>query len=452
MDILDEIDFPPMLRVRQKFNPSRLQDVEGSLLAQIRNLGPQLPLKPGQSVALACPSRGLADYSLIVKSVVSGLRELKLEPFIIPAMGSHGAATAKSQEKVLFDLGITESAVGAPIRSNLDVVALGETREGIPVNIDRLAYEADHIVPINRIKEHTAFEADIQSGLMKIMVIGLGKTEGAKRYHHAMGSYGYHAVIIAGARVVLQKSNILFGVGSIENAYHQVADVGVFRKDEIEDREREFLAKYKAIKASLPFKFAHVLMIEEVGKEIAGHSFDTKVVGRIGHYLGPDPEIPNIKRIMVSDLTDATKGNAAGVSTADVITRRLFDKIDYQATSINCIVSGRIEIAKTPLIMENDRDALTVCMMTVGLTPYAEQKIMRIKNTLYLDEVDVSQAYSEELEDRSDLEIIEPARHLVMDRDGYFTKLPPSSSFSRQGSVIAGLPRTRSQTASKRGL
>jgi len=422
MDILDKIDFPPMLRVRQKFNPIRLRDVEGSILAQIRALGQELPIQPGQSVALACPSRGLADYPLIIKSVVEGLRELKLKPFIIPAMGSHGAATVSGQEKVLYDLDITESTVGAPIRSNLEVVSVGKTREGIPVNIDRLAYEADHIVPINRIKEHTGFEADIQSGLMKIMVIGLGKTEGAQRYHHAMISYGYHAIIMAGARTVLQNCNILFGVGSIENAYHQVADVGVFKKEEIEDREREFLAKYREIKASLPFDFAHVLMIEEVGKEIAGHSFDTKVVGRIGSYLGPDPEKPIIKRIMVSDLTDATKGNAAGLSTADVITRRLFDKMDYETTAINNIVSAQLEVAKTPLIMENDRDALTVCMMTVGLTPYAEQKIMRIKNTLYLNEVDVSLAYAPALEDRSDLEIIEPARPLVMEKDGYFTK------------------------------
>ncbi len=422
MDILDKIDFPPMLRVRQKFNPTRLRDVEGSILAQIRALGPELPIRPGQSVAMACSSRGLADYPLIVKSVVAGLRELKLNPFIIPAMGSHGAATASGQEKVLRDLGIIESAVGAPIRSNLEVVSIGKTREGVPVNIDRLAHEADHIVPINRIKEHTGFEANIQSGLMKIMVIGLGKTEGAQRYHHAMVSYGYHAIIMAGARTVLQNCNILFGVGSIENAYHQVADVNVFKKEEIEDREREFLAKYRKIKASLPFDFAHVLLIEEVGKEIAGHSFDTKVVGRIGSYLGPDPEKPVIKRIMISDLTDATKGNAAGVGTADVITRRLFDKMDYETTAINNIVSAQLEVAKTPLIMENDRDALTVCMMTVGLTPFTEQKIMRIKNTLYLDEVDVSLAYATELEGRSDLEIIEPARPLVMEKDGYFTK------------------------------
>jgi uncharacterized protein (UPF0335 family) len=322
----------------------------------------------------------------------------------------------------LHDLGITETAVGAPIRSNLDVVRIGRIEEGVPVNIDRLAHEADHIVPINRIKEHTAFEAAIQSGLMKILVIGLGKTEGAQRYHQAMVSYGRYRIILSGARTVLQNCKILFGVGSIENAYHQVADVGVFKKDEIEDRERAFLARYREIKARLPFEFAHVLMIEEIGKEISGHGFDTKVVGRIGSYLSPDPEKPVIKRIMVSDLTDATKGNASGVSTADVITRRLFDKIDYQKTAINCIVSAELEVAKTPLIMENDRDALTVCMMTVGLTPYAEQKIMRIKNTLYLDEVDVSLAYAPELKNRSDLEIIAPARALKVEKDGYFSK------------------------------
>jgi hypothetical protein len=420
MDILDKIDFPPMIRVRQRFDPTRLRDLVGAILAQIRALGPKLPIRPGQSVALACPSRGLADYPLIVKSVVTGLKELKL--FIIPAMGSHGAATASGQEKVLNDLGIAESTVGAPIRSNLEVVTVGKTKEGIPVNIDRLAHESDHIVPLNRIKEHTGFEADIQSGLMKLMVIGLGKTEGAKRYHQAILSYGYHDVILSGARTVLQNCSILFGVGSIENAYHQVADVGVFKKEEIEGRERAFLAKYREIKARLPFEFAHVLMIEEIGKEISGHGFDTNVVGRIGSYLGPDPEKPVVKRIMVSDLTDKTNGNASSVSTADVITRRLFNKMDYQKTAINTIVGAQIELGKTPLIMENDCDALRVCMMAVGLTPYAEQKIMRIKNTLYLDEVDISQAYVPELADRNDLEIIKPARSLKLDKNGYFSR------------------------------
>jgi len=422
MHILENIAFPPMIRVRQTFDARRLSDISGTIVEKIKALYPRLPIRPGQSVALACPSRGLADYALIVKSVVAGLRALRLEPFIIPAMGSHGAATAEGQQKVLHDLGITAAAVGAPIRSNLEVVPVGITREGIPVTIDRLAFEADHIVPINRIKEHTAFEADIQSGLMKIMVIGLGKTEGARRYHQAMVDDGYHAVILSGARTVLRNCRILFGVGSLENAYHQVADIGIFPKDEIEDRERSFLARYKKIKARLPFDFAHVLMIEEIGKEIAGHGFDTKVVGRIGTYLGPDPETPVVKRIMVSDLTDQTNGNASGVSTADVITRRLFNKMDYYKTAVNNIISAQLEVAKTPLIMENDRDALRVCMMTVGLTPYAQQKIMRIKNTLYLDEVDVSTAYMPALKGRSDLEIVQPARHLVFAADGYFRR------------------------------
>ena len=156
--------------------------------------------------------------------------------------------------------------MGAPIRSSLEVVPVATTNEGIPVNIDRLAYEADHIVPLNRIKEHTGFEGDIQSGLMKIMVIGLGKTEGAQRYHHAMNTYGYHAIVMSGARTVLQNCNILFGVGCLENAYHQVADVGIFKKEAIEDREKAYLARYRQIKARLPFEFAHVLMIDEIGE------------------------------------------------------------------------------------------------------------------------------------------------------------------------------------------
>jgi len=422
MTILDAIDFPPMIRVRQKFNTQRLADVEGTIAAQIQALAPELPIRPGQRVALVCGSRGLADYAAIVKSVVGSLKDLGLKPFIVPAMGSHGAATASGQKAVLENLGVTEATVGAPIRSQMEVVTIGTIRDSVPVNIDRLAFEADHIVPINRIKEHNGFEADIQSGLMKIMVIGLGKTEGAKRYHQAMVSHGYYNVILEGARTVLAKSRILFGVGSIENAYHQVADVGVFRASEIEAREKTFLARYRAIKAVLPFDFAHILMIEETGKEISGRGFDTKVVGRIGSHLSPEPEKPDIKRIMVSDLTDLTHGNATGLGPADVITRRLYDKTDHPTTTINYIVGSQLEIAKTPLIMENDHDALTVCMMTVGLTPYAEQKIMRIKNTLELEEVDISQAYGPELSDRNDLEIITPARLLRIGKDGYFAK------------------------------
>ena len=422
MEILDKIDFPHMLRVRQTFDATHLDDVRETILGRIRAQGAHLPIRPGQSVAVACPSRGIADYPLIVSSVIAGLKELKLKPFIIPAMGSHGGATAEGQKKVLQELGITQEAVGAPIRSQLEVVPVGRTPDGVPVNIDRLAHEADHIVPLNRIKEHTGFEGDIQSGLMKIMVIGLGKTEGAQRYHHAIKSYGYYHIVKSGAREVVRNCKILFGVGVIENAYRKIADVGVFKKEEIEPREKEFLARYKAIKAKLPFEYAHVLMIEEVGKEIAGHSFDTKVVGRIGSYLGPDPEKPVVERIMVSDLTDATKGNAAGIGTADVITRRLYDRIDYAKTNINIIVSAKLEVGKTPIILENDHDALTACMMCVGLTPYAEQKLMRIKNTLYLDEVDVSVAYLPELEGRSDLEIVKPARPLAFDPDGYFAR------------------------------
>ena len=422
MDILDAVDFPPMVRLRQKFSRQRITDVETTVIAKIRALAPDLLIQPGHSVALACPSRGLASYVEIVKGVVAGLKELKLKPFIIPAMGSHGAATASGQEKVLQNLGITEAAVGAPIRSSMEVVRVGEIFDGVPVNIDRLAFEADHIVPINRIKEHNGFEADIQSGLMKIMVVGLGKTEGAKRYHQAMVSYGYHNVILEGARTVLSNSNILFGVGTIDNAYHQLADVGVFKKEEIEVREKSFLAKYREIKASLPFEFAHVLMIEEIGKEISGRGFDTKVVGRIGSNLSPDPEKPDIKRIMISDLTDLTQGNATGLGPADVITRRLYDKIDHKTTTINYVVGAQLEIAKTPMIMENDRDALRVCMMTVGLIPHADQKIIRIKNTQYLDEVDISETYLPELSGRNDLEIITPARPLKFDSNGYLSK------------------------------
>ena len=414
------MDFPYMMRVRQTFDDTALDDIPGEITRQLINLKLESSVQAGQTVAVACSSRGLANYGIIVKAVVAFLKQLKLDPILIPAMGSHGAATAAGQKRVLEHLGIVEEEVAAPIRSSLEVVQIGETEEQIPVYLDKLASEADHIVLINRIKKHTEFEHEFESGLLKMMAIGLGKQEGAATYHEAMLTYGYPAVILSVARKVMQHANLLFGVGVVENGYGQTAEIGIGLKDNIEEMEKTLFTSAKAYAPALPFDEADIILIDEMGKEISGTGFDTKVVGRIGLPLvTPDPERPRIKRIVVSDLTEGSEGNAVGVGIADIITQRLFDKIDMGALNMNTITGVCPEMGKIPLTVKNDIEAIEIAIKCVGLIPKEKLKIMRIKNTALLSEVELSQAYEKEVVKGDDLEVVIPKKEMDFDPAGY---------------------------------
>jgi hypothetical protein len=413
-------EFPHMMRIRQTFDGTALDDIPGEISGQLAGLKLESSVKKGQSVAVACSSRGLANYGTIVKAVVSFLKQLELDPFLIPAMGSHGAATAAGQKRVLEHLGVDEAEVAAPIRSSLETLQIGQTEEGIPVYMDRLASEADHIVLINRIKKHTEFEHEFESGLLKMMAIGLGKQEGAATYHEAMLTYGYPGVILSVARKVMQRANLLFGVGTVENGYGQTARIGVGLRENIEEMEKDLFISARAYAPALPFDEADIIVIDEMGKEISGTGFDTKVVGRIGLPLvTPEPERPKIKRIVVSDLTEGSEGNAVGVGIADIITRRLFDKIDMDALNMNTITGVCPEMGKIPLTVENDHEAIEIAIKCVGLIPREKLKIMRIKNTARLSEIDVSEAYEEEIRRRDGLEMITPKREMQFDPAGY---------------------------------
>ena len=413
------MQFPHMIRVRQTFDDKTLRNIAEEITVQLVNLKLATSVKQGQTVAVACSSRGIANYGTIVRAVISFLKQKKLDPFIIPAMGSHGAATAVGQRRVLEHLGIVAEAVGAPIRSSLEIVQIGETEDRIPVYLDKLASEADHIVLINRIKKHTEFEHEFESGLLKMMAIGLGKQEGAATYHEAMLSYGYPRVILTVARKVMQHTNLLFGLGTVENGYGQTARIGVCPKDKIEEMEKDLFKSARAYAPNLPFDTADIIVIDEMGKDISGTGFDTKVVGRIGlPLLADEPESPKLKRIVVCDLTDGSEGNAVGVGIADIITQRLLEKIDMDALNINTITGVCPEMGKIPLTMKNDREALEIAIKCVGLIPREKLKIMRIKNTSLLSEVDVSEAYEELFSTRNDLEIVVEKRAMQFDAAG----------------------------------
>jgi len=408
-----------MMRVRQTFDDTTLDNVSEEINTQLTNLAMQTAVKPGQTVAVACSSRGIDNYATIVKAVISYLKQLKLAPFIIPAMGSHGAATATGQKRVLAHLGIVAEDVGAPIRSSLEVVRLGETEDRLPVYLDKLASQADHIVLINRIKKHTEFEHEFESGLLKMMAIGLGKQEGAAAYHEAMLTFGYPRIILTVARKIMQSANILFGLGVVENGYGQTAQIGICGSDGILEMEKRLFKSAKAFAPKLPFDEADIIIIDEMGKDISGTGFDTKVVGRIGLPLvAAEPQSPRIKRIVVCDLTEGSEGNAVGVGIVDIITQRLLDKIDMEALNINTITGVCPEMGKIPLTMKNDREAIEVAIKCVGLIPKDKLKVMRIKNTALLSEVDVSQAYEAELAKRRDLEVVVGKRPMGFDADG----------------------------------
>jgi len=413
------MDFPQMIRIRQKLETPRLDDIPQEIKSQMKRLGLVKKVANGQTAAVACSSRGIANYSKIVKTVVSSLKQMGLAPFIVPAMGSHGAATAAGQQRVIEHLGITEKEMGAPIRSSLDVVQIGETAEHIPVYLDKLAAQADHLVLVNRIKEHTEFEHEFESGLLKLMAIGLGKQKGAATYHEAMLTYGYPRVILNVARKVLQYTNVLFGLGVVENGYNQTAAIGICPPENIENLETDLLRTAKKLAPSLPFDRADILIIDQMGKEISGTGFDTKVVGRIGLPLVTrEPESPRIKRILVCDLTAKSEGNAVGVGIADLITQRLLDKIDMDALNINTITGVCPEMGKIPLTLKNDREAIRTAIKCVGLIPLVQLKIMRVKNTSFISDVDISQGYENELPQRSDLTIVEEKKPMIFDPSG----------------------------------
>jgi hypothetical protein len=415
----NKMGYPKMIRVRQTFEKQTLENIPQEISTHLAKLGLEKIVKNGDTVAVACSSRGIANYSSIVKSVISFLKQLGLTPFIIPAMGSHGGATSDGQRRILGHLGITEEEMGVSIRSSLDVIQLGETEEHIPVYLDKEASKADHIVLINRIKKHTEFEHEFESGLLKMMGIGLGKQKGASTYHDAMLTYGYPGVILSVAGKVLQYTNVLFGVGVVENGYCRTYKIDIARPNQIEEMEKELFKEAKNLSPSLPFNEADILIIDEMGKDISGTGFDTKVVGRIGLPLvTKEPESPKVKRILVCDLTEGSEGNAVGVGIADLITQRLLDNIDMDALNINTITGVCPEMGKIPLTLKNDREAIKIAIKCVGLIPLDELKIIRIKNTSLLSEVDISVGYEEELSKRNDLEVIIEKRSMEFDEAG----------------------------------
>jgi hypothetical protein len=409
-----------MVRVRQSFPRPRLDDIPGAVR---RTMGAAaLPIKRGDSVAVGAGSRGIANIDVVVRAVVDHLRDMGARPFVFPAMGSHGGATADGQRDVLAHYGITEATMGCEIRASMDVVQVGEAL-GLPVWLDRRASEADWIGLVNRIKPHTDFKGTIESGLFKMMTIGLGKYRGATQYHRANVNHGYETVITAVGRQMLAKARIGFGLGVVENGYDETALVEAFSAATLEAGERRLLEQARQWMARLPFSPIDVLIVEEMGKNISGAGMDTNVIGRPSNPHEPFPAEPKILWIVALDLTDESQGNAVGIGNADFTTRRLVDKIDMKPTLINAITACSPGGAKLPPTYDTDREAVETALSCIGLTPPERARVIRITSTLLLGEIECSEALLPDIARRPDLTVIGPARPLEFDAAGQLIPL-----------------------------
>jgi hypothetical protein len=396
---------PQLFKIRQRFDRARLDDPRRALRSQLTAL--DAVIRPGARIAIAAGSRGIDNLALLISEASDYLKERGAHPFVVPAMGSHGGATAEGQAEILKLYGISEATIGAPVRSSMDVVELPRGDLSFRIFMDRHVHESDGAILINRIKPHTDFDGRYESGLMKMALIGLGKLEGARAVHD-FGIYGLRELIGPGAAQVLSTGKILAGIGLVENAFHETRHVEVLKADAIATEEPRLLDLAMRSMPRLPVDLIDVLIVDRMGKDISGVGIDPNITGRIGVRGERDPASPRVGAMMVGDLTAQTHGNAIGVGLADVITRRLFAKIDYEATYANVITSSFLERGKVPVVAETDREAFEIALRSCGHLPEGGERIVRILDTLHLEDVCVSSALVEELSDRDGIEVIGP--------------------------------------------
>ena len=414
-------DLPECFRLRQRFTSAAIEDLESAVSDAWKRTSAHLPIKPGQRVAIGVGSRGIANLAEIVAATVDRVKSGGGIPIIIPAMGSHGRATAEGQEQVLRGLGIAPESMGCEVRSVLQPVTLGELPSGLPVCCDAVAAESDHVIIINRIKPHTRLVGRLQSGLVKMLLIGLGKNVGAAAYHRAFADFDYDLESVAAdaLKVLLSKVPIRMGLAVIEDAFDEVSHVEAVTSDQFLERERVLLDRASSLLPKLPFGHADLLIIDHIGKEISGTGMDTNVIGRKFHdkYVPPG-QLPRMDQIFVRGLTEKTAGNATGIGIAEYCRSELVEQIDRPATWINCLTGRHVTAASIPMHFDTDREVLEAALTQSGSTDHRRARWMWIANTLRLDEVVCSETFLDEARRRDDLEVISECQPLGFDDDG----------------------------------
>jgi hypothetical protein len=418
--------FPRLLAVRQRFPERPPPDFAAEIT---RGLGPlAATLHPDARVAVAVGSRGIANLAVVVRQVHEVLRAAGAAPFILPAMGSHGGATPAGQTELLAGYGVTEAALGVEVRAGMEVAEAGRTAEGWPVVCSVEALRADAVVLINRVKPHTDFAGRLGSGLLKMLVVGLGKHAGAAAFHAAAARLGYERVLRAAAEVLAARLRLLAGVALVEDQRHQTARVEVVVPADCTRREEALCAEARELLPRLPFAEVDLLIVDWMGKNISGTGMDPAVIGRMihGYSLAEDAERrrPHVRRLFVRDLTPESHGNAIGLGMADFTTTRLVRAMDRRATVTNALTALSLQGAKVPIHFDTDREALAAALASLPLADGQQPRIVRIRDTLSVGRLEVSEALAAELAGREDLEILGPPAELAFDAAGNLLPLP----------------------------
>ncbi len=406
-------------RIRQNFPDRRLPDVAAAVRGEMEAADWANRVPRGSRIAVGVGSRGIRNIAVIAKAVVDYWKSRGVNPFLIPVMGSHGAATAEGQAAVLAHYGITQASMGAPVVSSLDVAGIGRTGEGIDVSMDRHAFESDGVMLCGRVKWHTDFEGALESGIHKMMAIGLGKWEGAKRYHCWALRIGMEAVIRSVGKVVMNTGKMLGGLAIMEDAHHNTAEVRALGVEGMAEREAELLARVKSWKANIPVEQLDFLILDEIGKEISGSGMDTKVVNRSVEFgANRWTGVPRIGRIFIRGLSASSYGNAVGMGMADVANDRLLENLDLEATWVNSLTASTTQPGFTPIHFPTDRECIERVLPTCGHLDTGDCTIAWIRNTMRLGDLMVSENLLPELRRNPDIEILGGVQDLPFDDNG----------------------------------
>jgi Domain of unknown function (DUF362) len=423
---IEPSSLPKLYRVTQHFDAPVVRDIPGAVKSELARIGLAEKIRPGMRVAVTAGSRGVANIPIILRAVVECLRDAGASPIVLPTMGSHGGGTADGQREMLASLGVTEESVGCPILATMDVVPIGETPVNkVPVFLDRHAAESDGIVVVGRVKQHTDFDAPIESGLHKMMAIGLGKHKGAIDAHRRSITIGFPTIIPEVGQVTLHNTvtPILAGVALVENAYDQTAIVEAVRPEDFVKREKALLVEAKRLIGKLPFDQIDVLIVDEAGKNISGNGLDTNVTGRVMMFNAVRPASPRITRIILRGLTPETHGNATGIGQVDFVLKRAADQIDWHATYTNCLTGLAPEYAQLPVVCHHDHNALSWAIHTSGRFPPKDCRIVWIRNSLELSHLYVSEALLAEATHHPRLEVEPDPISPTFDAEGYLPEL-----------------------------
>lgn len=424
--MVEELRVPRHVRIRQRFPRPVERDPQLAVRRELEQLFPPGSIREGAEIAVTVGSRGIEGIARITRAVVDFLRDRRARPFILPAMGSHGGAAAEAQAHLIAHYGVTEETMGCPVRPAMETRSLGRTRSGVEVRVAETAYAADGILLVNRVKPHTDYKGELESGLAKISAIGLGKYDGAREIHSHIFDVGLGGAIREVSETIVGTGKVIGGLAILENAYHETARIAGVPADRLFEREAELLREARTLMPRLPLDELEVLWCQYLGKNISGAGMDTNIIGRSVYGYTPGVPwcegMPGILRIIVSDITDESDGNAVGMGLADYATDRFIGKVDRRVTEINAMTACSPNGAKTPIILANDLECLLAAIRTARRRP-GGPRVVLIRDTLSLESVWVSEACLAELRDREDIDILGEPEELKFDTKGALGEL-----------------------------